>query len=315
MKRLRKEDLSLFHYIKDTVLREFIEMEQQVPLKLISELSCADGYVYEALTEMIPSPSSRGRGWVYFDCVNTDSNGDCIYSTADSCIPEFVTVTGTDSAGSVCTGTIEQSDRVVVYDSEFNTIAGSEYIIDYIDGRIVVDNNTIVPKYVDYYWNYISVVDEWSLVESLDTPIVVIDISGTDKTGYQLGAGKKAIRQVDLHIFTTSAAERNEVVETLYDGLYNKSAAVYDFTTGSILEFDGTFYGRKTNNNKLTSLFNRTTLNDLSELHGGMEFEDVSARNIDLPLILSEDAQPSLVSDLNAYRSKISFKAITYTRS
>jgi len=312
MKRLRKEDLSLFRYIKDTVLREFIEKEEMVPLKLMPELSCEDGYVYQAFSDMIPSPIERGRGWVYFDCPNVDEDGYCVYST-DSCVPEFVMVSGTDAAGNNCIGTPEQSNRVKVYDDSLTVISGTEYIVDYVDGRIILDNKNIVPKYVDYYWNYVSVLDEWSTINASDVPIVVIDISGTDKTGFQLGGGKKAIRSVNLHVFTESSAQRNELVEVLYDGLYNKSAPVYSFPTGDILEFDGTFYGRK-DNNKLTSLFNRTTLNNLNEIHGSMEFEDVSSRNIDLPLLMSGDSNEPMLSDLNAYRSRITFKAITYNR-
>lgn len=315
MKRIRKEDLSLFHYIKDTVLRDFIEIEQQVPLDLMRELSCSDGYVYQALTDMVPIPTSRGRGWTYFDCPVVDSDGYCIYSSEDSCRPEFVTVTGTDGSNIPCTGTPEQSERVTVYNDSLVEIPSSEYVIDYIDGRIVTSSSSINPKYVDYFWNYVSVVDEWSLVDSIDTPIIVIDMNKTDKAGYQLGAGKKVKRRVDLHIFAQNTAERNDLTETLFDGLYNKSAPVYDLSNGDILDFDGTFYGRKVNPNKLTSLFNRTSLNDLNELHGGMQFENVSARNIDLSLILSGDSNASTVSDLNAYRSKISFDVITYTRS
>ena len=52
MRQLRKEDLSLFRYIKDTVLRDFVEKEEMVPLELISELSCDGGYVYEAQSDM-----------------------------------------------------------------------------------------------------------------------------------------------------------------------------------------------------------------------------------------------------------------------
>lgn len=314
MRRIRKEDLSLFRYIKDTVLRDFIEKEEMVPLKLMSELSCEDGYVYQSLSDMAPSPKERGRGWVYFDCPQIDANGFCVYSTK-SCVPEFVMVSGTDSHGNQCIGTPEQFNRVTVYDDSLSVISGTEYIIDYVDGRIVLDNDSIIPKYVDYCWNYVSVVDEWSVVESSTVPIVVIDISGTDKTGFQLGGGKKSIRSVNLHIFTKNPAQRNELVDALYDGVYNKSAPVYNFPTGDILEFDGTFYGRKGNNNKLTSLFNRTTLNDLNEIHGSMEFEDVSARNIELPLLMSGDSNEPMLSDLNAYRSRITFKAIVYDRS
>ncbi len=314
MKNLRKEDLSLYRYIKDTALRDFVEKDEGVPLELMADLTCEGSYVYQAMSELDPSPVDRGRGWVFFDCPATDSGtGDCIYSVS-TCVPEFVTVTGTDASGTDCTGTPEQSQRVIVYDDNFNEIPETEYLIDYIDGRVIFENPTPTPKYVDYYWNYISVVDEWASIEASEAPVVVIDASGTDKEGYQLGAGKKVKRKVDIHVFAINTSERNDIVETIYDSLYIKSAPVYDFPTGDVLDSDGTFYGRKHNYNKLTSLFNRSSLNDLNELHGGMNFNKVSSRHVNLPLLMSRNSSEVLLSDLNAYRSKISFELETYTR-
>jgi len=312
MQRIRQENLSLHRYIKDTVLRDFVEKDEMVPLKLLSDISCTGSYVYQAMSSLEPSPIGRGRGWLFFDCPNYDSNGDCIYST-DTCVPEFVIVNGTDAKGNTCTGTPEQSNRVTVYDTNLVTLSGTDYLIDYADGRIILDNNIIVPKYVDYYWNYVSVLEEWRDINSVDTPVVVIDIGGTDKKGYQLGAGRKVTRPVTIHIFAASNAERSDIAEVIFDGLFNKSAPVYNFPTGDVLDYDGTFYGRKTNNNKLTSLFNRITLDDIEYLHGNMLFNKVSSRHIKLPLIASNDSSTSL-SNLNAYRSKISFELDTYTR-
>lgn len=313
MKQLRKEDLSLYRYIKDTVLRDFIEKDEMIPLEFMTELSCTGSYVYQASTDTRPTPTERGRGWVFFDCPQYDSEGDCVYST-NNCVPEFVTVTGTDAHGTACTGTPEQSNRIIIYDDSLLTISGANYLIDYVDGRLIFEDDTIVPSYVDYYWNYVSVLDEWAIIDAVDTPIVVIDTSGTDKEGYQLGAGKKVKRIVDIHVFASNTAERNDLVETIYDGLYLKSAPIYDFPTGDVLDFDGTFYGRKSNENKLTSIFNRTTMDNLGILHGGMEFTNVSSRHVKLPLLVSRDRNEIMLSDLNAYRSKISFEIETYTR-
>ncbi len=322
MKNLRKEDLSLYRYIKDTVLRDFVEKEELIPLELLTELSCNGSYVYQAQSVLEPSPIDRGRGWTFFDCPSYDADGDCIYST-DNGISEFVTVNGTDYGGTIsgteisgtsCIGTPEQSYRIVLYDEDLTVISGTNHLVDYTDGRIIMDNNTVVPKYIDYYWNYVSVVDEWASIEASDPPVVVIDTSGTDKEGYQLGGGKKVKRKVEIHVFAGNTSERNDIVETIHDGLYNKSAPVYDFATGDVLDYDGTFYGRKHTSNKLTSLFNRTSLNDLGQLHGGMEFNKVSSRHVNLPLLMSRDRGEVMLSDLNAYRSRISFEIETYTR-
>lgn len=313
MRNLRKEDSSLYHYIKHTALREFIEKEEQVPLQVLTNLSCAGSYVYEAVTSTFPSPIDRGRGWLYFDCPKYDEEGDCIYSL-NTCVPEFVVVSGTDAHGVNCYGTPEQSNRVTVYNDDLVTISDSSYIIDYSDGRIILATNSIVPKYVDYYWNYVSVVDEWAAIEASDPPVVVIDMHGTDKEGYQFGGGKKVNRKVDIHVFGSNTSERNEIVEAIYDSLYNKSAPIYDFPNGDVLDYDGTFYGRKNNLNKLTSLFNRTTLNDIGVTHGGMTFIKASARHVNLPLVMSLSRNEVMLSDLNAYRSRISFEIEIYTR-
>ena len=313
MKNLRREDLSLFQYIKNTALRDYIEKEEQVELELVS--AEPGSYVYQAVSTMIPSPFSRGRGWCYFDCPSLDSNGDCIYSVDTTCVPEFIMVSGTDALGNLCVGTPEQDYRITVYDETLNTISGSEYLIDYVDGRIIMDNDLTVPTLIDYSWYYVSVVDQWDYVEAASVPVVVVDMYGTDKTGYQIGAGKKVKRKANIHIFATSQSERDDLIEVLYDSLYNKSAPVYEFTTGDVLAHDGTFFGRAENMNKLTSLFNRITLNDENILHGSMMFTNVSARHISLPLLGPIVKTDITQSELNAYRAVISFDVETYTRS
>jgi len=310
MSSMRKEDLSLYHYIKEVVLLNFIEFDEMIPLTYIPKLSSVDNdadpltnvLVYAAETNAFPNPIERGRGWVYFDTVSGTSTTPC---------QPYTIVSGTRADGLPVSGTPEQSEMVIVYDSDFNVISGTSYMIDYIDGRIVTDDATLKPAYVSYHWFYVSTVDEWETVQSANPPIVVIDIFGTDKTGYQLGAGKKVFRRVDLHVFGSSSAERKDVVEALFDGLYLKSCPLYDFPLGDVLEYDGTFYGRKNNNNKLTSLFDRTSNKNVI---GNLEFDKVSARNIGQPPILSRNRE-EVMSDLNAYRAKVSFDLISYTYS
>ena len=190
------------------------------------------------------------------------------------------------------------------------------YMVDYIDGRIITERPLVKPAYVDFDWNYISVVDEWAAIEAADPPVVVIDMHGTDKAGYQLGGGKKATRKVDIHVFATDPAERNDIVETIYDGLYNRGCPLYDFPTGSVLDYDGTFYGRRTLDTtsgtaeeiKLTYLFDRTTASGVSRLF----FDAVTARHVNLPLIMTRGRDEVMLSDLNAYRSKVSFDMFSY---
>lgn len=302
MTKLRKEDLSLLHYIKDAVLSRFVEKEEHIRLSYLSEISidtgdpACDSLVYEALSTMEPSPTERGRGWCYFD--------EGVFP-ARYCPP---TVSGIP----------EQTSRVTVHycttsgsTTVYNPISNTEYIIDYIDGRIVTSGTCQIPTHATYGWNYVSVVDEWAAVEAADPPVVVIDIHGTDKTGYQLGGGKKSIRKVDLHIFATDPAERNDLVETLYDGLYNRTSPLYEFPEGTVLDYDGTWYDRKHKPRSDPSTeFDITTV---SGVIGNLEFENVTARHVNLPLLMTRNRNEIMLSDLNAYRSKITFDLVSYT--
>lgn len=301
MKDLRKTDLSLYYYIKNVVLQDFMEQETYRPLEIIDSASCYEvGYVYAALTDMLPSPTDRGRGWVYLDtCSGTTTTICNLNASGNELEYPYTTASGLK----------EQSNRITVYDAGDSVIDESEYMVDYIDGRIVT-SGTVTPTHVDYYFNYVSVVDEWAAIEAADPPVVVLDIMGTDKKGYQLGSGKKVVRKVDIHVFATNTAERNDIVETIYDGLYLKCAPLYDFPEGSPLEYDGTWYGRKETMNKLTTLFNNS---EVSGYVGNLKFENVTTRHVNLPLIMTRSRDEVVLSDLNAYRSKISFDLVSYT--
>jgi len=315
MRSLRKEDLSLYYHLKHVALFEFIELEELAPLqKMDTEEFCnTDFVVYEALTEwclepdgFAPNPTERGRGWVYLD-------SGTVASGTGQCAP-YVVVSGSDVANTDYTnehgGIPEQSARITVFDETgLNIISDQDYIIDYLDGRIITTGN-VTPVYINYYWNYVSLVDEWAAVEAADPPVVVVDMHGTDKAGYQLGGGKKQTRKVDLHVFATNPAERNDIVEELVDSLFNKTAPMYDFPLGTMLDYDGTWYGRKDDDNKLTSLFNRQ---HASHIIGNMEFMNVTSRHVSLPLVMTRDRNEVMLSDLNAYRSKVTFDLVTYT--
>lgn len=309
MKNLRKEDLSLYLYIKDVVLSEFRETEEYAQLNYVPELGDSNSYVYECLTSLSPSPSEHGRGWVYFD---PPSGG-----TFCEPYPDFYGINGD---GYPAFGTPEQSNSVILYEttaSGLSIVDWKEYMIDYVDCRIISQRPLNTPK-VSFVWNYISVVDEWVVIEASTSPVVVIDVGGTDKYGYQLGGGKKSVRKVDIHIFASNPAERNDISETLYDGLFNRSCPLYDFPAGSVLDYDGTFYGRRnlldrdpSPSDKLTYLFDRSKVSKISKL----QFDEVSARNINLPLVMTRSQDNIILSDLNAYRSRVSFKMYSYDDS
>jgi hypothetical protein len=312
MRSLRKEDLSLYLYIKDIVLRPFQETEENVQLQLMPELCDVDSYVYQYVSNLEPSPTERGRGWVYFNPP----------SGTLPCQP-YTTVSGRNGDGELTSyGIPEQTNQIVVYNNGVE-LDWRDYMVDYLDGRIITQNKLTNPT-IDFTWNYVSVVDEWAAIEAADPPVIVIDVHGTDKAGYQLGGGKKSVRKVDIHVFASDPAERNDIVETLYDGLFNRSCPLLNFPTGSVLDYDGTFYGRKKAKdtalelgidvsseeyvNKLTFLFDRERATNVSSLF----FDSVTARHVNLPLIMTRGTDEVMLSDLNAYRSKVSFDMFTY---
>ena len=258
MKKIRKEDLSLHHYIKNTILQDYIETETAIPLTYLEDQSSVDSYVYQSESTMDPLPTSLGRGWQYLDNI-----GD----------------------------TTEQQNSIIVYDGDGVVISGTNYSIDYVDGRIIMPDTTIVPATVTYKWNYIAVVDEWLAVESSEVPVVVVDISGFSKEGFQLGAGKKVPRTTSVHVFATDTAERDDIMETIYDGLYLKSCANQDFPKGTMLDWDGTF----------NSDYDYVTISGSSTL----KFDDVEARSIFAPLMTIPNREVTMLSDLNRYRGRV----------
>jgi len=269
MKALRREDLSLHHYIKNHILQDFVEKEKNIPLSYLSSESSIGSYVYEAQSNMDPSPMSKGRGLVYLD-------------------------TSTDIKEQTSSGTI------TVYDAVGAVIDGSNYMIDYVDGRIIVDTLSSVPATIDYKWHYVSVVDEWPDIEAADTPVVAIGISSFSKTGFQLGAGKFVSRRVDLNIFASNQAEKDDLSECLYDGLYLKSCAYQTFPKGTMVDWDGTW-----NNN-----YEYATVSGSSTLR----FDNVESRTVRASLMVpSRDS--TMLSDLNRYRSRISFDMVHWTES
>lgn len=282
MYKLRKEDSSVYLYLKDLVLSEFIEFQEKDSLVYSDTMSSEKYKVYTIDSYSDVNPFARGRGIVYFDDLSNEPL----------------------AASATYSGTREQINRVIVYDEVLSIINETDYVVDYVDGRILALTEEI-PAYVDYYWNYVGIVDEWDMVSTAKVPVVVLDINATKKEGFQLGGGKKVIRKGSVIIFASSSSERNDITEVLYDGLYLKSCPLYEFEKGMVLDYDGTFKGRKENLIKDTNLFSRITIDHTSNLM----FENVEMRHINLPTASTASTLPS---DLNAYRSRITFDLVSY---
>lgn len=260
MKKARKEDISLHHYIRNEVLKDFIETEKNVPLVYLDDISRESGSaVYQAQSNMDPDPISVGRGWVYVDS----------------------SVSRT-----------EQTSSVIVYDRYGAVISGSNYDVDYIDGRVIFPDKSYNPAAVTYKWYYTAVVDEWDLVQASDVPVVVVDMLGFSKEGFQLGGGKRVPRRVNIHIFASNQAEREDLSEAIYDGLYLKSCPLEGLEHGTMIDWDG----------RWNPDYTFTTMSG----HSYLKFENVRARNVypRLMMIPSRDVTP--LSNLNRYRCRVS---------
>lgn len=285
MKNLRKEDTSLYLYLKDVVLSEFIEKQESVQLNYIEELSNSSSKVYDIDDYFDPSPKSRGRGFVYFDDLTNEPLVPCVTSS----------------------GTKEQIDRITVYNNVGSIITDDYYIVDYIDCRIIAEPE-VEPATIDYHWNYVSLIDEWTELQSTEPPVVVIELSHDSASGFQLGGGRKNVRKCILHIFGSDSAERNELVDVIFNSLYLKRCPLYELEKGTPLDYDGTFYGRKATYDKDSTLFSRTTVSGVSH----MEFDNVKARNVRLPNTITRGFEQIMLSDLNSYRAEIQMDVITY---
>jgi hypothetical protein len=260
MKKFRKEDLSLHHYIRYNILHEYIETDTTAPLAYLPDISAPDSMVYESESNREPSPTSLGRGWVYIDAY-----GDVT----------------------------EQQNAVTVYDSVGSVISGSEYLVDYIDGRVIT-SGSVTPATVTYKYFCVSLVNEWQHVEAAAVPVVVIDLNAFEKVPFQLGGGKRIPRRGYLHIFATNQAERDDLMELLYDGINEKCVSNQNWTKGSMIDWNGTW--------------NDDYIYELVQYESNLHIENVRARHITPPFTMGiPRTDHTMLSDLNRYRARIDF--------
>lgn len=266
---MRLEDQSLQHWIKGALIPlKWVEKVTNVPLVYNPNKSR-----FEAQIVWLPNFLEEGRGWVYFDAVGT---GSCVLNS----IP-----------------TAEQSSRITVYNAVGGTISSAHYIVNYSDGAIVASGDTTtpdgVPTTIDFTQYYVSVIDGWPGTEPPELPIVAVELGPYDKQPFQLGGGRKAVRNGTIHIFATSSAERDDLTEFLFDALYNRHIPVLDFREGEPLNYDGTF------NTSFSGPILQLNTNDDSIFY----FRDVKAEPIHVR---------GNYTDINRFRSRIMFVMESY---
>lgn len=202
---IRIYDASVINYLKYEVLPPyFTEWVEDEPLVYNADLQ---GFVTES--DMLPLPTSPGRGWVFFD--EETINGVSIVSTS-----------------------AEQATQVIV--------AGpSTYTVDYVRGRILTPDAT--PTTVSYAWNYVSLVEGWPGEDIPPLPVVAVDMVAVSKKGFQLGGGTKDTLEGSVHIFATSEMEKKDLTDVIYQAFYNRSVPIRNWHEGSYLSYDGSYSG------------------------------------------------------------------------
>jgi hypothetical protein len=249
-------------YVKNTVLREWTGTETDSLLTYDPDygLYMPDYTAFDPdPNEMgYPKPNERGRGWTYFDYPDLES---------------------------------EQTSLVTVRRQNGAALTQNvDYTINYAYGGIEMLNNKI-PYDVDYIYNYVAVVDEWRQAIAPYLPVVVVDMSTLSKEGFQLGAGERWVQRGYSHIFASTRAERDDLLDILFSGFYNKQLSPQDFSEGTPLSFDGTF---NTGYNIVT----------LSGVVGpcASAFLDVTSKVL----------QFNMVNDINEFRASVQFDLHTY---
>jgi len=265
----RLEDMSLQHWLKEAILPlKWSERVRNAPLNYSNERQR-----FEAWPIWLPNFLDEGRGWVYFD--NVDA-GSCVLNS----VP-----------------TQEQTTRVEVFNESGVLIDSSHYTINYAEGAIVAAGGTTtpdgVPTTINYTQHYVSLLDGWPGTDPPDCPIVAVQTEKSKPMPFQLGGGRKSVRQYTIHIFATSSAERDDLTEFIVNALFNRHVPVIDYRQGEPLNYDGTF--NTTYSGTLLQLDNR----DDALLY----FHNVDSDNV--------NARPEW-SDLNKWRSRVMFTTESY---
>lgn len=265
----RMEDMSLQTWLKHVLLPlKWIEKVVNVPLEFNG-----DKNRFEAQIVWLPNFLDEGRGWTIFDPQGFNS---CVVNNIPSA---------------------EQTSRITVYNENGSVINPSNYVVNYSEGSILAINGTStpegVPTSIDFYQQYVSVIDGWPGTNPPSTPIVAVETGPYQKDPLQLGPGRITRRNMTVHIFATSSAERDDLTEFLLDAFNNRHLPIFDFRQGEPLNYDGTF-----NQNWTGKLLKLHTNDDALFYFRKVRADTISSR--------------SEWGDLNRWRSKVTFVSEAY---
>lgn len=201
---LRIYTTSIINYIKYEVLpTQFLEAVYDEPLTYDSALNA---YVINP-TGNPPYATDNGRGWFPFD--EATIAGEAVIDTSS-----------------------EQTTRI-------NVSGATVYSIDYANARIKSPNTP--PTSVDYYWNYVSVIEGWPGSDPPNLPLVSVDVQTKQGFGFQLGGGSKDVVIGSIHIFATSEAEKADITDVIHNSIETRTLPINNWHQGGYLKFDGTF--------------------------------------------------------------------------
>lgn len=213
MKLTRQEDVNLYFYIRDVVVgpqyAEFVEAEQ-----LVSAGAGKWDILYPTEIEIHPfkrgTHNGLGRGLLYFDLVLDR-----------------------------CTFGVQQTQMVQVYSGSSSPLEAG-YSINYLTGQIY-SNLDLSDYTVDYYWNYVSVIDAWPNEDVPALPIVTIELQRGQSLPLQLGGGDIRDSSWHIEIFANSKGERDDLMDIVFEGLNLRACPLYTFSTGLPLTREGLY--------------------------------------------------------------------------
>ena len=146
----------------------FAELTQNAPLVYNSSTG-----LYDLSTTRTPSPTSTGRGLIFFD--DYDVSGKMVADTSQ-----------------------EQTSKVAV-------TGATTYTLNYLNGTVA--NPDTAPTAITYSWNYVSVISGWPGTNPPPLPFISMGTDGRRKDGFQLGGGVKNSSTMYFYVFATSDAD------------------------------------------------------------------------------------------------------------
>lgn len=273
MRLTRKEDISVYLYLKDVVLGpRYSEAAIGESLTRVGANVWDIGYDYllgkhpfrrrvviDPPTNLYKDYTGLGRGMLYFDYV-----------------------------GETCLFGIEQQDIVRLYNG---ATTASGYRVNYITGQILSDQD-LSSYSIDYEWNYISVIDSWPYEDVPPLPIVCVDMQSAGNLPLQLGGGEIRDGFWNVQVFANNKGERDDIIDLIYENIYQRRCPLYLLPSGLPLQ---------------NGLYNEMFDSSIHNIYSSMFFENIQKRLSGLPQWGFYEQE-----QINRYRAEITFDTRTY---